>query len=251
VRWGLLLLSLLPMLVMFVQLGRSNLLRDRWRRHDLELQFPPGEAHQSLLLVNAGDVPAFAELRSASWSEPRPELLLPGESQMIELSSDPAHTTEVRLRTLDLQAEHVQHVVPLPTGWFKTFIDVDESGAVSSRTRDGGDYSPKRGYVGVETSYALPVRVELPYDAHERPSKKDFEHLAWIGPGVRSHVAPCAFAMDRPASVTLWVPQPTDVERTFEISAGDGATRLTIQTGGTVDRDAIPLWRRVAQVAAF
>ena len=250
VRWGLLLLSLLPMLVLWIQLARSHSLRDRWTREDLEQHFPAGASSQALLLVNDGSGPAFAEVRNAAWDEPRPELLLPGDSQLIQLPAT-QDSTEVRMTTLDVNAPGVAHVVPLPTGWYKTFVRVDEAGEITSETRNGGDYSPKRGYVGVDSDYALPVRVEVPFDAHEKPTAKDLERRAWIGPGVRWQSEQCAFALDRETVVRVWVPQRATDERTIQVGPSDGATRLTMRPDGTVERDALPMWRQVAQLAGF
>ncbi|HZL98893.1 MAG TPA: hypothetical protein VFD43_01460 [Planctomycetota bacterium] len=235
---------------MLLQSGGQTFLRDRWWRNDLADRFPPGASSHGLQLVNAGSLPTLAEVRNAGWDEPRLELLLPGQSQVIVMPADPAHPTVVRMRTLDLQARDAAHVVELPAGWVKTFIKVDGDGAVSLETRPGGDYSPKRGYVAVDSAYPLPVRVELPFDAHERPTGKDYERHAWIGPGVRWDSAQCAYALERTPSVLLWVPRPTAAERVLEVGAADRATRLTMTPDGTVVRDTIPAWRQLAELAA-
>ena len=253
VRWSLLCfgISLLCFGWVILSAGGPRFTRDRWWRKDLADRFPPGASSQSLLLVNAGTVPAFAEVRSPAWPEARAELLLPGQSQMVDVPADAAHATEVRMRTLDLQARDAVHVVTLEPGWTRTTIDVDEDGEVDSWTLRGGDSSPKRGLVWVDTSYPLPVRIEIPFDAHEKPTGKDLERRSWIGPGVSDDSDGCAYAMDRAPSVTIWVPQPTSFERVFEIGSADGATRLTMKPDGTVARDTIPAWKRLVHAASF
>lgn len=249
------LLYLLPGLLcfawMFATTVRTHVLRDRWRRHDLADRYPAGGSSQSLLLVNSGNVPAFAEIRCPAWGEPRPELLLPGQSQMVELPQSAGPPTEVRYFALDAQAPDVVHVVPLPADWYRTSVDVYEDGEVSSYSKRGGDSSPRRGLVGVDSEYSLPIRVDLPFEPHWRLSGEAAERRAWIGPGTKDNSDQCAYEIGPPVSVTVRVPRRPDVERVLEVGTADTATRLTMRPDGSVDRDDIPLWRRVAQVAAF
>ena len=91
----------------------------------------------------------------------------------------------------------------------------------------------------------------LPFEPHWRLSGDAAERRAWIGPGTGDDSDQCAYEIGPPVSVTLRVPRRPDFERVLEVGAADPATRLTMKPDGTVDRDAIPLWRRVSQVATF
>lgn len=246
---------LLPVLLWFAWMSystlRTHVLRDRWHRHDLADRYPAGGPNQSLLLVNAGTAPAFVAVRCAAWGEPRPELLLPGQSQMVVIPLSAGQQAEVRCSTLDTQAPDVVHIVPLPADWFRTSIDVDEDGAIRSYSKKGGDSSPRRGLVGVDSEYPLPIRVDLPFEPHWRLSGDAAERRAWIGPGTADDSDQCAYEIGPPVSVTLRVPRRPDVERVFAIESGDSPTRLTMKPDGTVERDTLPMWRQVAQLAGF
>ena len=247
------LLAIAGLSLTFLMTSRHGLMRDRWHREDLEQLFPAGEASEPLLLVNSGSVPAFAEVRCKDWGEPRIELLLPGQSQFLNVPAPAGHPAQVGFQAIDMQGEGVVHVVQLPPGQMTSLLVVEADGHVSLSRKQGGDSSPPRGYVGVDTEYALPVRVDVPFDLHERPRGDDYERRAWIGPGMRWDSAHCAYALSRTPSVTVWVPRRTEFERRFEIAAGDGATRLVMKSDGTVERDdVVPPWRRVAaHLASF
>jgi hypothetical protein len=244
--------------LLLVLLGASGLWlvmqhspRDRWGRTDSELAPVSGSPSTPLLLVNSGTIPIYFEISHPDWEEPQPELLLPGDTQFVDVPSVPAKSALVRAMPLDLQARGATRVIDLPTGWQFTAIDVDEDGAVVHEAREGGDTSPRRGMVVISSRYALPIHVDVPWDAHERPPGADAERRSWIGPGTGDDIAGCAFALDRATSATLRVPTLDAPTQTFVISPADGATRIALAYDGTLQRDNLPLWRRFTHLASF
>jgi hypothetical protein len=249
------LLFLLPALLCFAWMSattlRTHLLRDRWRRHDLADRYPAGGRASRC----CSSTPATCRPSPRFAARNGPSLVRAAAVRVnlrwVEVPLSAGQKAEVRYLTLDAQASDVVHVVPLLADWFRTAVDVDEDGAVTSYSKKGGDSSPRRGLVWVDSEYSLPIRIDLPFEPHWRLSGDAAERRAWIGPGTADDSDQCAYEIGPPVSVTLRVPRRPDFERVLEVGAADPATRLTMKPDGTVDRDAIPLWRRVSQVATF
>ena len=226
--------------------------RDRWGRDDLARDFPATSDATPLLLVNEGTIPVFFEIRSRAWETARPELLLPGESQFVDVPDGDWGECEVVARRLDPQDHGVARLIPLPAGWNLTDAEIGADGAIETTTMtDRGDLWPRRGMFGISTSYALPVRVGMPWDAHERPPAKNIEHESWIGPGTRTDTDVCAFALEREPVVNVWVPRLDAAVNSFVLTSETGATRITAKPDGSFGRDGLPLWKRCARLASF
>jgi hypothetical protein len=223
--------------------------RDRWLRKDLEQAWPAGAGSRSVQLVNDGTVPIFFEIRHVDWDTARTELLLPGDEQFVDVPVGAA--AEVLAMVLDLQMRDVCTVVPLEPGWNCTFVDVLEDGTLDVEQRSGGDLSPRRGLVGIETLYRFPVRVDLPWDLHEHPPARNVERESWIGPGTGNEVAVCGFALDRQPVATVKVPRADAPLQSFIITPEDDSTRILLRYDGTLQRDSTPAWRRLARLASL
>ncbi|HEX5010744.1 MAG TPA: hypothetical protein VFY71_10100 [Planctomycetota bacterium] len=223
--------------------------RDRWLRKDLEQTWPAGAGSRSVQLVNDGTVPIFFEIRHADWHTPRPELLLPGDEQFVDVPM--GAPAEVLARVLDLQTRDVCSVVPLEPGWNNTSIDVRGDGTLDVEHRDGGDIWPRRGIVGITTVYPLPVRVDLPWDLHEHPPARNVERESWIGPGTGDETAVCGFALDRQPVATVKVPRTDAPAQTFMIGVDEASSRILLRYDGTLQRDSTPAWRRLARLASL
>jgi hypothetical protein len=111
---------------------------------------------------------------------------------------------------------------------------------------------PNRNLVSVTTEYRYPVRVDLPYDGHERPAGKDLERKAWAGPGTWSDWAGCATAIRPGVQIVCAVPRPIAPALQIDEPMPSGSTtRIVLHRDGQVTREAIPLSRRVQHWAGF
>jgi hypothetical protein len=212
---------------------------DRWRRKDLETRFPAGASPHHVLLVNDSTSPLYAVLRSKAWSAPRCELLLPKDEQWVDVPTDGDSHLQFSAMRLDMEAAQHQ-VLDVPDTWSLVSVSIDDRGTASFESLPGGDVSPKRSLIGVTSAYELPARIEMPYDAHERPAGRDYEVRAWIGPGTHGDSATCACAIRPGVQITCAAPRPAQPQLQFdEPVSADTSTRIVLRWNGTVTRDTI------------
>jgi hypothetical protein len=231
--------------------ARGNV-RDPWWRKDPAAAFPAGADAHSVLLVNSGTAPLFVEISSASWDGPRQELLLPGDEQWVGVpGGQDGGPMRMAATVLDMPAaEH--HVVEIPGSWGATIVTIGADGTPAVRQKDIGDSSPKRNMAIARTEYRYPVRVELPYDAHERPVGRDLETHQWMGPGTNSNGVGCATALRPGVQFTCAVPRPAEPTLVIDEAVSvSGTTRITLRWDGSVARDRIPLARRLQRWAGL
>jgi hypothetical protein len=251
-------LRFLALLVMFgamaTQLWPGGWTRDRWGRKDLETRFPAGGESHHVLLVNSGQWPLYAELRSQDWSGPRCELLLPGDEQWVAIPATAAGGGDMHLRALALDmpaAAH--HVFDLPEDECGSiWVTIAEDGQPAVEHSECGDSSPPRNMAVLRTHYALPVRVELPFDAHERPAGSDLERRSWVGPGTDDELAGSSCRLRPGVQLTCAVPPPAEPALRVQGPAdADTSTRIVLRWDGTLTRDTIPFSRRLLHSAGL
>jgi hypothetical protein len=120
-----------------------------------------------------------------------------------------------------------------------TDIIINENGTVRVFTKEHGDIQPKRHLVYVETSYPLPLHVELPYADNEMPQGEAAVRMSWIGPGVESKSVQCAFPITANGVVKLNIPSLDNVRETVVFVYPNVGYRLSLDANLKVSLDQL------------